>query len=31
MYFTFWPKEGSIARFVAVGSSIVLLDKKKTG
>ncbi len=26
---TFWPKEGSIAWFVAVGPSIVLLERHK--
>lgn len=26
MYYTFWPKEGSIARLVAVGPSIMLWE-----
>lgn len=30
LYFTFWPKEGSIAWFVAVRSSIMLLERQKS-
>lgn len=29
LHFTFWPKEGSIAWFVAVGPSVVLQEKEK--
>lgn len=29
LHFTFWPKEGSIAWFVAVGPSVMLQEKEK--
>lgn len=30
MYYTFWPKEGSIAGLVAVGPSVMLEERERS-